>query len=162
MIDKELAGFGRFGAIRRLQERLLKSSHPHWSKIYEKALDLAFSEKRSDSPHLYYRLLDDAKRSLRRDKQRVPAISSFYIQNEDGEMDETLAVDHITPEDLLNVKQEIELMRQFCKTRHRFSLAILHFMLEGYTVSQTAQCLDITMSMVKKLRAEIIKKAEAS
>ncbi len=162
MINKELLPSRRYFAIRKLQEKLLKSPPSPWSKIYEKALDLALSEKRSDSPHLYYRLLDDAKRTVRRDRQRVPTISSFYIQNEDGqeEMDETLAVDTTTPEDILNVRQEIELICQFCRTRHRFSLAVFHFMMNGYTVTQIAQCLDISISMVKKLRAEIAKKAK--
>jgi hypothetical protein len=157
MMQNDLAASWRYDAIRKLQEKLLKCSDPYRSKRYEKALELAFSEKRSISPQLYFRLLNDAKRSIRRDKQGAPIFASFYVFNEDGVevVNEALLVEDTTPEEILYSKQVIELVSKACLKKHKLSLVVFRAMLDGYTIVETAHMLNVSPSLVKKLRVGI-------
>jgi hypothetical protein len=148
---------GRHTAIKKLQKKLRTSTNPYWIKVYEKALDLALNEKRATTPNFYYRLLDDAKRIIRRDKRGTPTVTSFYIQNENGdfEIDENIETQDPSPETILDIRQRVDWIRQICSHRHKLSIAIFNSMLEGSTVAETAKHLGMSQSMVKKLRAEI-------
>lgn len=143
--------------MERLQQKLCKYRDPYWGAVYEKALELSLSEKRSIPADYYSRLLADAKRTIKRDKRSAPQFASFYIRGDDGEeeINEVFGANEETPDQILNAKQLIATIEKVCLTRHKFSKAIFHFVLHGYTVSETAQKLNISVSLVKKLRAEI-------
>jgi DNA-directed RNA polymerase specialized sigma24 family protein len=152
----------RFNAVLRLQQNLRKTSPgSYWSDVFEKALDLALNTQRSVNPNFYYRVIDDAKRIMRRKKASEPSFVNLYsITNEDTETENPLIADFITPEQEVIYKQSVDLLRSACSKKHKCSVAIFYSMLEGYSIAETAKKLNLSDSMVKKIRAEIIKTAK--
>lgn len=152
----------RFNAVLRLQENLSKTSPgSYWSEVYEKAIDLALNNQRSVSPNFYYRVVDDAKRTLRRNKEKTPSFVNLYsTDSEKDEIENPLLIDFVTPEQHIIYRQSVSLLRSACSKKHKHSVAIFYSMLEGYTVAEAAVKLNISKSMVKKLRAEIIRTAK--
>jgi hypothetical protein len=153
----------RFNAVLRLQQNLSKTqTGTYWSRVFEKALDLAINTHRKVSPNFYYRVVDDAKRILRRQKGSSPSFVNLYSTDvQENEMENPLLVDFITPEQEVIYKQTISVLRDACSKKHCHSVAIFYSMLEGYSVEEAAQKLGISPSMIKKLRAEIIQTAKS-
>lgn len=151
----------RFNAVLRLQRNLKRTSPgSYWSEVYEKALDLALNIQRSVSPNFYYRVVDDAKRTLRRKKETSSSFIDIYSSNIN--LEENILVNNcVTPEQEVIYHQLIGSLRSSCSKKHKHSVAIFYSMIEGYSVRETAQKLGISDSMVKKLRAEIIQTAKA-
>ena len=148
----------RFNAVKRLQQNLKKTfPGSYWSQVYEKALDLALNEQRAVDANFYYRVVDDAKRTLRRLNKTAPSFTSLYTLGEESdEIGSPFLIDHVTPEQLVIYQQSVALLRSACSKKHKHSVAVFYSMMEGHTVSETAHKLCISESMVKKLRAEII------
>lgn len=158
---KNNEGEWRTETIKRLQKQLSHCDSAYFSKVYELALDFALNADRAVGPNFYSRVVNDAKRTLRRNKINSPSIMSLYIITKDGEdeIDNPLIADYSTPEQEIIYRQSVEVLRRACSKRHKHSVAVFYSMLEGYTVADTAKKLHISDSMVKKLRAEIIKLA---
>jgi DNA-directed RNA polymerase specialized sigma24 family protein len=148
----------RFNAVLRLQKNLKKTSPgSYWFEVFEKALDLALNSQRSVSPNFYYRVVDDAKRTLRRKKGTTPSFVNLYFTDKEGEVIENpLLTDSVTPEQEVIYQQSISLLRSACSKKHRHSVAIFYSMIEGYTALEAAKKLGVSESMVKKIRSEII------
>lgn len=151
----------RFEAIKRLQT--LRAKYPqgsYYSEVYELALDFALSEKRLADQNFFSRVVSDAKRTLRRAETNLPSICSlFIISDEDEEIENPLAADRHNPEQEVLYREALDLMRQACSKKHRLSIAVFYSMVEGYSVSEAAKKLNLSESMVKKLRSDIIKTA---
>jgi hypothetical protein len=172
MIFKQLDAAIRFDAIGKLQQQLLRSEPgPYWTRVYEKALDLALNEARSvftsdelksSQSRFYYRLIDDAKRTLRRKREDEPILASSFIQddNEEAEPPEDyLFVDSLNPEQIYMRKQAMALMYLTCFKKHKYLFPVFNLMMKGYKVEETAQRLNISTALVKKLRSQIVRLA---
>ena len=151
----------RFNAIQRLQQNLLKNNlTPYWSEVYEKALEFALNISRSVNDNFYYRVVDDAKRTVRRNKKSGPSFLSLYTiypESSGNETENPLLVDYITPEQEVIYLNTIEQIRHTISKSHKHAVAIFYSMLEGFSVKETAKKLQITESLVKKIRASIVR-----
>ncbi|MFB9840857.1 RNA polymerase sigma factor [Mucilaginibacter ginsenosidivorans] len=158
---KNNEGEWRTETIKRLQKQLSNCDSAYYSKVYEIALDFALNTDRVVGPNFYFRVVNDAKRTLRRNKPNSPSIISLYMLSENGdeEIDNPLIADYATPEQEVIYRQSVELLRRACSQKHKHSVSVFYSMLEGYTVIETAKKLGISDSMVKKLRSDIIRLA---
>lgn len=156
-------GEWRTETIKRLQKQLQHCSNQYFSEVYELALDFALNPLRAVGPNFYQRVINDAKRTIRRAKQNAPSFISLYTLTKDGEdeIENPLAADYVTPEQQVIYWHSVDLLRKACSKKHKHSVAVFYSMLEGYTVADAAKKLCISESMVKKLRAEIIQLGRA-
>jgi hypothetical protein len=154
MISTYTASERRFDAVQQLQER--RDQLPPGSfkqRAAEHAIDLALSPNRSVSEHLADDALDNAEYILGRKKQRsglVPRPGDDVVQSSN------------LPTPLEEVGYESFLKELVARSEeiHEYGRTVLSAMLLRERVSRTAERIDVSESIVVRIRASIREEAK--
>lgn len=125
-------------------------------EIYETAKDLALGEKRTINKFLVKNLISDAKKTLKRHREKAIFVDLQSFQDTGISLEDSV-VDYLSPERQLIYNDLIVRIREACESIHDLAPSVFNQMLDGYTAKIIAQRLNISESMVKKLRLEIKK-----
>jgi len=150
----------RFSTIHQLQQARDNCQDPFEAGAFDTAIDLALSEKRQvvNGPYLFRNTQRNARNSLARRRRREVSLESIQLRdslNGQGNGTELSGVIPNTPEELLEAKYlEMAMFRALAKEGQDVQ-RVLSGLLQGETLSETAQALQTTPKRVEHLRSKV-------
>ena len=142
-------------AIERLQEKLDKlDPGTYWFEVYDKAISLALNSERTVDDFFYRNLVRDSKRILKRQKEGRDKLF-IAIDDSNTKKIESIVDSGLSPINRLIFSNYIDAIKARCKAIHPLAEKVFDNILDAVSIKDTALRLDVSESLIKKLRVMI-------
>jgi len=151
----------RFSAILALQKKQKKQRQGSYLyEVYDKAIDLALNPQREVNDFFTQNLCRDAKRILKRRSDSAPhlvSLSTVQADHDDVYIKEDIAIESYTALDELVFHDLQAQLNLQCSKIHSLAPQILQGIIFDIPGTELAQTLNVSESLVKKIRISLKK-----